>query len=1039
MITILKGTSVEVHWRIIRTDNKITEDFTGAELRVFLVGPDNVYPLACDVAKVDGYNEIHLAVNSAVLSTGVYDLKAVWVKNKHSIPDVVNNQFMSVSRRGGVLAVTNDPSEVTPLPLDNTIKLMSYVESYGRDGMSAYELAAFRGVLPEGMSEAEWAGQENVRQQNEEQRKVTEAARREAEATREVNERLREQGEAGRVSAEVAREEAEGVREATFQTNEAAREAEFDEAIQAAKDNLVVVNDLTTGGADKALSAEMGKELLKSQGMIIKDNYLNVLTPNFSSKADAEYAVGTFNAWWGFSTIQDLDTDTRAIALVFSEASEIEVTWKFRLSQKVRDTNGNITGLTVIPNSEISLKQSAGSKIIYLPQLEFKKDYVWELYFGYIDIKQNCRYVKNSSNPPYVKFINGAKHVNSSMYYIDLLVVAEPMFSVNARDINAIKEAITIKSKNLFSPDNVIDGFVDITDGVIRQNKNVYPKAKCSKKIKVTSGKYYTISGRTDTKGIVGYDVEGNLVQIISGSWQLPNYNGTFLVPNNVVEIQFSCVLYAEYTEDVHIQLEEGEFATDYENPLLIPYIGQKFSKIERDTEILKYKQALDDNLLYESIITPDFVGLQPTEGSFPNWWGFSTEEDLPSDGILKNIIFSGTSPTDYVFKARVSKKVRDTSGKIIGLSTISDVFVLTLPANEHKVPLTFDFKKDYVLEIRYGSVPKGLCQYTSSAATGDKWVRYNDQVATVGSMWDTSIEVRVPKLAETQEVSARKSIKILSIGNSFAEDAFTYVPFILRDSCPDIDLTFGILYYGGCSLEQHYNHFVNSTAAYAYRKITPKDNKWLTPSTSASIQEALADDEWDIIVLQQNGSNAGNYATFQPYLNNLMKGIQSLVKKTVRFGWHMVEAYDSNLEASISRFNTYCETAKRVVDDTLVDIVFPSATGLQNARTTSLQSLGDAGNLMHSSNHAQEGIPCYCLALPNVLVIADLCGYGYKGICGDSNIPTQSWITERAIPNQNGSSVGATDENCKLAQLAGIFAHKKPYEITNLKALGYE
>lgn len=263
MITILKGASVEVHWRVIRTENKITEDFTGAELRAFLVGPDNVYPLECGVEAVDGYNEIRFAVDSKGLSTGVYDLKAVWVKNKHSIPDVVNNQFMLVSRRGGVLAVTDDPSEVTPLPLDKTIKLMSYVESYGRDGMSAYELAAFRGVLPEGMSEAEWANQENVRQQNEEQREAAEDARREAEGEREANERLREQGEAARVSAEAAREAAEGVREATFQTNEAAREAEFGEAIQAAKDNLVVVNDLTTGGADKALSAEMGKELAK--------------------------------------------------------------------------------------------------------------------------------------------------------------------------------------------------------------------------------------------------------------------------------------------------------------------------------------------------------------------------------------------------------------------------------------------------------------------------------------------------------------------------------------------------------------------------------------------------------------------------------------------------------------------------------------------------------------------------------------------------------------------------------------------------------
>ena len=83
------------------------------------------------------------------------------------------------------------------------------------------------------------------------------------EPEREVAEILREEHEAQREANETSRQAAEAVREATFQTNEAAREAEFGKAIQAAKDNLVVVNDLTTGGADKALSAEMGKELAK--------------------------------------------------------------------------------------------------------------------------------------------------------------------------------------------------------------------------------------------------------------------------------------------------------------------------------------------------------------------------------------------------------------------------------------------------------------------------------------------------------------------------------------------------------------------------------------------------------------------------------------------------------------------------------------------------------------------------------------------------------------------------------------------------------
>ena len=242
--------------------------------------------------------------------------------------------------------------------------------------------------------------------------------------------------------------------------------------------------------------------------------------------------------------------------------------------------------------------------------------------------------------------------------------------------------------------------------------------------------------------------------------------------------------------------------------------------------------------------------------------------------------------------------------------------------------------------------------------------------------------------------------------------------------------VTFGILYYGGASLENHYNFLVGENKEYSYHK-SDKEGAWVTTS-SYSIQDALADEDWDIIVLQQNGSNAGSYSTFQPYLNDIIDIIFNMANKPVRFAWHMTEPYSSNLDTSIQQFTSYCEATKEVVQKTLIDLVFPSATGLQNARTTTLQALGDAGNLMHTSNHAQEGIPCYCLALPNVLVLLELCGYKYKGVFGEDTIPTQTWITSINTPGQNGVSVGATAENCKIAQKCAIMAIKNTYSITD-------
>jgi hypothetical protein len=440
----------------------------------------------------------------------------------------------------------------------------------------------------------------------------------------------------------------------------------------------------------------------------------------------------------------------------------------------------------------------------------------------------------------------------------------------------------------------------------------------------------------------------------------------------------------------------------------------------------------------YPTELVPNYPSAQTNvTGRFTPWLGFSKVKDLDKDGFLKAVVFSGTLSFSHRFCARVSRKVRNEQGVIQSLTTIRE-FSFYLEANKNRAELSelMPFGKDCVLEVLYDfSIPNGFINYRASAATGE-WIKFQDQAVVSGSMWDVNAEIVYFGTGASAE---KKSIKILSVGNSYAEDAFAYVPFILKDCCPSIDLTFGILYYGGCSLQLHEQHFDTSgDTSYAYRKILPEETKWSTKSSGCSIQYALGDDDWDVIVFQQNGANAGTYSTFQPYLNSLIRKFKSILNKPVRFAWHLIEPYDYNLAESVTRFESYCVTAEKVLNETLCDILFPSGTGLQNARTiASLQSLGDGGNMMHTSQHAQEGIPCYALALPNALVIADLCGFGASGIYGDTNVPTQTWVTERAIPNQNGTSVGATSANCHLAQMAAIMAFKKPLQITNLTELG--
>src|SRR5699024_3897405 len=61
--------------------------------------------------------------------------------------------------------------------------------------------------------------------------------------------------------------------------------------------------------------------------------------------------------------------------------------------------------------------------------------------------------------------------------------------------------------------------------------------------------------------------------------------------------------------------------------------------------------------------------------------------------------------------------------------------------------------------------------------------------------------------------------IKILTIGNSFSEDAVENYLYDLAKAAGD-SLVIGNLYIGGCSLETHSANAASNAPSYSYRKI---------------------------------------------------------------------------------------------------------------------------------------------------------------------------------------------------------------------------
>lgn len=111
--------------------------------------------------------------------------------------------------------------------------------------------------------------------------------------------------------------------------------------------------------------------------------------------------------------------------------------------------------------------------------------------------------------------------------------------------------------------------------------------------------------------------------------------------------------------------------------------------------------------------------------------------------------------------------------------------------------------------------------------------------------------------------------VNILAIGNSFSQDATTYLHDLAKSG--GIDTKVVNLYIGGCSLERHWNNIEQNKADYQYQlNGVPQEEHFV------SIDEALKEEKWDYIVTQQCSGYSGLLDTYYPYLGNLLTYVQT-------------------------------------------------------------------------------------------------------------------------------------------------------------------
>lgn len=147
------------------------------------------------------------------------------------------------------------------------------------------------------------------------------------------------------------------------------------------------------------------------------------------------------------------------------------------------------------------------------------------------------------------------------------------------------------------------------------------------------------------------------------------------------------------------------------------------------------------------------------------------------------------------------------------------------------------------------------------------------------------------------------KHVKILTIGNSFADNAATYLSQI-AESVPGYKISVTKANLGGCSLERHVKLIKDCEND---ASLKPYQGKYC-------LRELLQMDDYDFVTIQQVSSSSFKANTFNPYASELIRYIKRFLPDA-EIVIHQTWAYPN--EGRLNDWKiTYDEMHNRAVDN---------------------------------------------------------------------------------------------------------------------------
>lgn len=187
--------------------------------------------------------------------------------------------------------------------------------------------------------------------------------------------------------------------------------------------------------------------------------------------------------------------------------------------------------------------------------------------------------------------------------------------------------------------------------------------------------------------------------------------------------------------------------------------------------------------------------------------------------------------------------------------------------------------------------------------------------------------------------------LKVLFIGTSGSADCMLdYLYELLKDAGVK-ELVLGNLRKSSTRLIEHVQYAVSQDAVYTYAKNS--GGKWKsTAKSTACMNDAVLDEEWDYIVVQHGVSKSGDETTYHPWLDILLHILQKKRPNAV-LGWNLNWALDYSTKAtsyfetdfgndSVKMYEALVRASQnQALTDNRLRFTIPVGTALENARTS--------------------------------------------------------------------------------------------------------